>query len=47
MNPVRPLLLLAVSLLLAASPARAQLDFGKLTKGLDKLKQGLDTAKDA
>lgn len=47
MNPARPILLLAVSLLLALTPARAQLDFGKLTKGLDKLKQGLDSAKDA
>ena len=47
MSPARPILFLAVALLLAAAPARAQLDFGKLTKGLDKLKQGLDTAKDA
>jgi beta-barrel assembly-enhancing protease len=47
MNAVRPILFLVLSLLLAAAPARAQLDFGKLSKGLDKLKQGLDTAKDA
>jgi beta-barrel assembly-enhancing protease len=45
MSPARPLLL-ACALLLAV-PVSAQLDFGKLTKGLDKLKQGLDTAKDA
>lgn len=38
---------LLVAALLAGAPARAQLDFGKLTKGLDKLKQGMDTAKDA
>lgn len=33
-------------LLVAALPAPAQLDFGKLSQGLDKLKEGLDTAKD-
>jgi predicted Zn-dependent protease len=38
--------LIASLLLLAALPAAAQLDFGKLTKGLDKLKEGMDTAKD-
>jgi predicted Zn-dependent protease/quercetin dioxygenase-like cupin family protein len=38
--------LLASLLLVAAVPAAAQLDFGKLTKGLDKLKEGMDTAKD-
>lgn len=47
MNAARRLCLFAAALLFAAAPAAAQLDFGKLTKGLDKLKQGMDTAKDA
>ncbi|AOS44095.1 TPR repeat-containing protein YfgC precursor [Lacunisphaera limnophila] len=47
MNARLSLLGLAATLLLAGVPASAQLDFGKLSKGLDKLKQGLDTGKDA
>lgn len=47
MNPRRFLLSLAAGLIFATAPASAQLDFGKITKGLDKLKQGADTAKDA
>ncbi len=47
MSALRLFLPAAAALLLAATPASGQLDFGKLTKGLDKLKQGLDTAKDA
>ncbi|RXK54426.1 hypothetical protein ESB00_00575 [Oleiharenicola lentus] len=47
MSPRRIILSLAASLVLAAAPLSAQLDFGKLSKGLDKLKQGVDTAKDA
>ncbi|MDQ5981074.1 MAG: hypothetical protein QG602_4052 [Verrucomicrobiota bacterium] len=46
MSPHRLILSLAAGLALAAT-ASAQLDFGKLSKGLDKLKQGVDTAKDA
>jgi predicted Zn-dependent protease len=47
MNAAPRLTLFTAALLFAAAPAAAQLDFGKLTKGLDKLKQGVDTAKDA
>lgn len=47
MSPRRLIPCLAAALVLAVAPARAQLDFSKLTKGLDKLKQGADTAKDA
>ncbi len=47
MSPRRFLPFLAAALVLAVAPARAQLDFSKLSKGLDKLKQGADTAKDA
>jgi predicted Zn-dependent protease len=46
MNP-RLLLFYTACLALAASPARAQFDFGKLTKAIDKAKTITDTAKDA
>lgn len=44
MNAPRSLLLAAA---LLAGPALFALDFGGLTKGLDSVKKGLDTAKDA
>ena len=44
MNTPRSLLLLAV---LWAGPALFAIDFGGLTKGMDTLKKGIDTAKDA
>lgn len=47
MSPRRFILPLIAGLGLAIAPASAQLDFSKLSKGLDKLKQGADTAKDA
>ena len=47
MNPLRFFLTTLAAGLIAAAPVSAQLDFGKLSKGLDKLKQGMDTAKDA
>lgn len=47
MNSLRTFLTLIAAGLLIATPVAAQLDFGKLSKGLDKLKQGVDTAKDA
>jgi predicted Zn-dependent protease len=46
MNP-RRLLVLATILALAAGPARAQFDFNKITKAIDKAKTITDTAKDA
>lgn len=47
MNAPRRFILSAAALLFAVAPVSAQLDFGKLSKGLDKLKQSVDTAKDA
>lgn len=47
MSPARFFLFLAAAGWLVTPPLSAQLDFGKITKGLDKLKQGVDTAKDA
>jgi predicted Zn-dependent protease len=47
MNVSRLLTVSAAALGLAVTPVSAQLDFGKLSKGLDKLKQGVDSAKDA